>query len=271
VLGFVHIEKTAGMSVHRIFQRSFGGRYCIVERWRLSDDWFSAADYRKLRLFYPRLEALGGHWIKPYGDLREAIPDLRYFTFLREPLARCASHYQHQTVGMGRSVPFEEWIAQDEYRNYQVRKLVGGENADAALRVLREEFLCVGLAERFDESMVLLRHACGGRLDIRHRPENVAGDPSLKDRLLADPGTRALLEEGNRADLELYQRVRDGLYPEQRKACGAGLEAEVERFLEANHAYQASGAGPTLRLRLAQARRGLVYKPAVQIHRRLFP
>jgi hypothetical protein len=265
MLAFVHIEKTAGTSTHRIFQRSFGSRYCILDRWRPTDHVFDAGDYRKLRLFYPRLLAMGGHWIKPWGDLASVIPDLRYFTFLREPLARTASHYQHQIQVMHRADRFEDWIRLDEYRNFQTRKLVGSEDVDAAIEVLERQFVLVGLAERFDESLVMLRRRLGeGVLDIRYEVENVAADSSIKSRLLADPATRALLEEGNRADLRLYDHVVREIYPRQRREYGSGLDADVERFRAGNRVPRLD-----LRVRAAELRRKWTYRPAVKLHQLL--
>ena len=36
MLTFVHIEKTAGMSVHQVFERCFGARIVCAEPWPLS-------------------------------------------------------------------------------------------------------------------------------------------------------------------------------------------------------------------------------------------
>lgn len=264
MLAFVHIEKTAGTSTHHIFQRSWGSRYCVLDRWRPEDQVFDAADLRKLRLFYPRLRGIGGHWIKPYGDLRTAVPGLEFFTFLREPLARTASHYQHQIQRMGRTDRLEDWMRMDVYRNFQTRKIVGSEDADAAIRVLERDFTLVGLAERFDETLVLLRRRLGGDLDIRYRRENVASDSSLRDRLLEDPASRALLEEGNRADLRLHQWARETLHPRQREAYGPDLDEDVARFRATNQVSRLDW-----RRRRAEWRRRYLYRPAVLLHQRL--
>jgi len=267
MLGFVHIEKTAGSTTHRIFQRSFGSRYCTLDRWRHTDQVFSPSDYRKLRLFYPRLVAMGGHWIKPFGRLHEVIPDLRWFTFLREPLARTASHYQHQIQIMNRTDRFEDWIAMDVYRNFQIGKLVGSDDVEAAKALLERDFVLVGLSERFDESMLMLQKKLGpGVLDIRYQPENVAADSSIKQRLLEDPRTRALLEDANQADLRLYDWVVNDLYPRQQREYGPELEADLERFRASNRVGRIDW-----RARRAELRRKWIYRPAVKLHQTLSP
>jgi Sulfotransferase family len=266
VLAFVHIEKTAGTSTSRILQRSFGsGGYCVLDRWRESDQSFTAADYRKLRWFYPRLRGMGGHWIKPYMDLREAIPGIRYFTFLREPLARTASHYQHQIQRMNRSASLEEWLRLELYRNFQIRKLVGCDDVGTAQALLEKEFVLVGLTERYDESMVMLRKKLGPDvIDIRYQAENVASDSALREGLLSNSATRALLEEANRADIALYNWVREELYPRQQRDYGPTLGRDVSEFRATNRVE-----GPDWRALRAEIRRRYVYRPAVRLHQRL--
>jgi len=266
MLAFVHIEKTAGTSMTRILQRSFGGRFCVAEAWRTGDRCFSAADYRRLRWIYPRLRALSGHWITPWSDLRDEIPDLRFFTFLRDPLERCASHYQHQVQRMGKSMPLAEWIRIGKYRNFQTVKLAGSDDVTEAVRRLgAADFVLVGLAERFDESLVLLRRAVRPEvLHIEYRAENVAADSGIKRELLEDPASRSLLEDANRADLELYRHVRDRIYPRQVEAYGPDLAADVAAFRGANRV-----PGWDLRTRLAELRRRMLYKPLLLLNRRL--
>ncbi len=262
MLAFVHIEKTAGMSVQQVLKRSFGMRFCAIDRWRLSDDRFTARDLRELRLLYPRLDAISGHWIKPYADLDQACPDLRYWTLLREPLVRCASHFQHQQR-MGWVSSFERWIDDDHYRNFQTKKLVGCEDVEAAIRLLEDRFLFVGLSERFDESMLLLQRLVGGKqLDITYTAQNVARDPSTSQKLLRDTKTRKQLEEANRADQQLYAYVRDQLYPRQVAEFGPDLAEALAQARESNR--------PTLfdlNRRASDLKRYALYKPAVYLSR----
>lgn len=266
MLAFVHIEKAAGTSVHQILKRSYGMRYCPVEAWRFDDAPFSARDLRWLGLLYPRLLALGGHCMRPYGDLPAARPDVRWWTLLREPLARCASHYQYQVQRMGKREPFEAWIANPRYRDFQTRKLVGTDDAEAAIRTLEERFVFVGLAERFDESMLLLRRLLGDeRLKLVYepdRPENVAADDAPKRELLGDPQQRARLEAANRADLRVYEYVLRVLYPRAQAAYGEDLERDLARLREAP-----LRPGADWRRRLSDLKRYALYKPALWLVR----
>ena len=50
-------------------------------------------------------------------------------------------------------------------------------------------------------------------LDIRYAPVNVAKGSNIAKDLLADPHTRAMLVEANRADLELYRARQERAVP----------------------------------------------------------
>ncbi len=264
MLAFVHIEKAAGTSVHQLMKRWYGARYCPVERWRLTDELYSASDLRRLRRIYPRLEAIGGHWIRPCGDLEQAAPGLRWWTILREPLARCASHYQYQVQEMERTEPFERWIADPHYRNFQTRKLVGSEDADAAIRLLEERFLFVGLAEHLAESMLLLRRRLGhDEWPLVLTRENVARADAIKEDLLGDPPRRALLEEANRADRRVYDYVAGTMFPRWRAEYGEALERDLRSLRESPPA-----PGLDLRRRASDLKRWALYKPWLAAVRR---
>lgn len=264
LLAFVHVEKAAGTTVHQIQKRWFGAGYCPVEKWSLEDDAFSADDLRRLRRLYPRLRAIGGHWVKPYGDLERGACPVLWWTLLREPLARCASHYQYQVQRMGKTLSFEEWIADPRYRNFQTKKLVGCGDPEAAARLLAERFVFVGLAERFDESMLMLRRRVAPERPLRWIPENVASGDELKSSLLEDAERRALLAEANRADLELYRYVAEELFPRERAAYGErALAADLERLTR-----ERERLGLDLRRLWSDLWRLLLYKPALRRARR---
>jgi hypothetical protein len=236
MLAFVHIEKTAGITINWILRRSFGLRHCDVLPWRKGADFFSAEDYRRIQRLYPRIESLAGHDVKPYSDLDQVRPDIRYFTFVREPLARCASHYQYQIQVMGKRVSFEDWINTERYRNWQTKKLAGKADLDASIRTLKGKFIFVGLSERFDESLVVFKNrASSYSLNVRYNSRNVATDNKIKNQLLGDSRTKACLVEANNLDLSLYEFVSQELYPRQKQEYGDTLSSDLAAFQQANH------------------------------------
>lgn len=262
MLAFIHIEKAAGTTVFKLLRRSFGASHCDVEPWDRSNDYFSAGDYRKLRWLYPSLRSIAGHSVKPYSDLETVRPDVRYFTFVRDPLRRCASHYQFQVQKMACKASFEEWIQRDEFRNFMTRKLAGGVDLERATHVAGQKLIFVGVVERFSESFVMLRRALGGIVVPELIRDNVATDNSIRDGIFAQPTQRRLLEEANEIDAELYDFCIRRVWERQTRKWGAGLDVEARRLAGA----RPSPAGDA-RERLYLWKRKHVYKRALRWHR----
>lgn len=195
----------------------------------------SADEVRRCRLIYWRMKCLSGHGITPHSDLDSVSQHLRYFTFLREPLTRCASDYQFRVVRGGMRKPFHEWVRSEFAGNQQTLKIAGQPDADAAIEMLDSRVGFVGLLERFDESLVLLQKwAAPLAIDIRYRPKNVSANSSIKTRLLADPKTLSLLREVNQEDLKLYRYVTEELYPRRIAHFDGDLEDAVSEFKRTN-------------------------------------
>jgi len=235
-LAIAHIHKTAGTTLSGALKAAFGGRYCLVKARGSETPLFGADDLRALRRIYPNLEVLMGHGIRPYGDLHEAVPGLSYATFVRDPIVRCASHYQYDIQRGGVDLPFEEWITHDVSPNRQTRHLAGpGASGADAIEILEERVGFVGAAEFFDASMVMMAAWYGfPRLGYVRKWSAPADD--IKQRLLDDPASRRLLEEANREDMVLYGHVIDEILPRQEAAYGPTLADDVEYLRTENRA-----------------------------------
>jgi Galactose-3-O-sulfotransferase len=233
LLVFVHINKTAGTTLRFILRSSYGARHCDVEPWHgaWTDPPFSTADLGRVRKLYPRLASIAGHRITGYIDLEETGTDFRYLTFLREPVALCASRFQYQLeYRKKKNLVFEEWIEKDWVRDSQTQLIGGTTDPDDAISVMDRKRMFVGLTERFDESIVLLQALRAPDLDIAYRPVNVAKSSGVAKRLLADSRTRQLIVDANQADLELYEHVLREIYPAQQRAYGNSLSESVAAF-----------------------------------------
>ena len=170
VLVFIHINKTAGTTLRYILRSSYGTRHCDVEPWHgpWTDPPFSTSDLQRVRRLYPRLASIAGHRISGHIELEEAGTDLRYVTFLREPIALCASRFQYRLDHRKRSdLSFEEWIQKDWARDAQTQRIGGTADANDAIAVIRRKNMFVGLTEAFDESMIVLRALRAPDLDIQ--------------------------------------------------------------------------------------------------------
>ena len=235
-IAVVHVHKTGGTTLSSVFKRSFGGRHCSVVSTDPGAGLFGAAQLLEMRPWYPRLHSIMGHDVKVYGDLDSVAPNLRYVTFLRDPVVRCASHYQYDVQVGGVDLPFEEWITHEVSPNRHTRHLAGpNATADEAIALLEERFSFVGLIERYDESMVMMRRALEVR-DVRYAKRWTAPADDIKRRLLEDPMSLELLRRANEDDLQVYRHVVDEIYPRQQAAHGPTLDDEVTGFREANAA-----------------------------------
>ncbi len=220
----------------------------------------SAADLRRLSIVYRQLVSIAGHYVVPYSDLCHARPDLRFYTFCREPLARMASHYQSLVQKRPMADDFFAWIKTGEYWNCQTERLAGCQDADAAIEMLEDKVRFVGLTEHFNESLVMFRRwSDEPQIDIRYVSHNVASDNSIKRRLLADPASRDALTAANQEDLKLYDHVVREIYPRQRQAYGASLADDVAEFEAFN-----DGTAPMVPM-FGTFVRNCVYKPLMPL------
>ncbi|HKZ80695.1 MAG TPA: hypothetical protein VJ124_20640 [Pyrinomonadaceae bacterium] len=266
MLVFIHINKTAGRTVRYILRSSFGVRHCEVEPWHAP--WtgppFSTHDLQRLRRLYPNLESIGGHRVTGYSDLQENGTEFKYFTFMRDPLKTCASRFQYNVQYRGKKgLVFEEWIQKDWTRNHQTKLIAGVPDVNEAIRLIQAKHIFVGLTERFDESMALLKALIANNLSISYKPVNVSRQNTVAEGLLSNERARQMLVEANQADLELYNFVRQELYPTFQREYGPSLEADVARYRQTrdnNFNYW--------NLTLSRLKQYMLYKPLLYLSRR---
>jgi tetratricopeptide (TPR) repeat protein len=221
---FVHIPKTAGLAVNDILDRNEAPG-------RLAHYWGDVPDAD-----LPRLQAMGtisGHF--PWGLHARLGRACTYVTFLREPLERLLSHYAYH-----RDHPSDPWhhlaatssIAEwadrvPDAQNVQVQFVAGRRGAPTvhtlktALQNLTG-FAVVGLAGRFEESVVMMARRLGlARLHARVVNE---GRSRIDPETLA-PSTRRALDRHLALDRELYALAED-IFAERIAALGPGLTAD---------------------------------------------
>lgn len=228
IITFCHIPKTAGTTLQMLLRRHFGRLHLDVAGGTVYSHVLLARDLR----LNPKVRSLAGHPLRPFADYGDYADRLLWYTFLREPVARCISHYQHAVEKHQAKRSFRDWMRDTENWNWHVRFLSGGQDLSAARQILEERMRFVGLTERFDESLLLLRE----RLELRDfavaygRPRNTARTGEVRRRVQASfDEYRDEVTEHNLLDLELYDHVTKELYPRQVKAYGQQrLEADLE-------------------------------------------
>ncbi|QFT53797.1 Sulfotransferase family protein [Microbulbifer sp. THAF38] len=212
---FVHIPKTAGTSF-RLGADSFFGKenVCrdygekavetstIVREWISSDKdgWLFARDFEK-----QGYQFLTGHFhAAKYISIFDAS---RMITFLRDPIQRIASEYNHFVRNNGYEGSFEDFFRSPQNVNRQLR-LVGKNNW--------AEFGFIGFVDAYQDSLKLLNRKF--EIDIPQLHENVAESEVVKPQQL----TKDQIEELqilNAEELEFFSSARAQFDWRLRLAC----------------------------------------------------
>jgi hypothetical protein len=189
----------------------YSGVYFFPGAGFFKDQGLSLPDAVKRALGRKDLRAVVGHF--SFGVHAHLAHPATYVTLLRHPLDRIVSLSRHVIHG-GMSLSLEEFAEAPPWRevdNDQTRRVSGIAPAlgactkrmlEQAKDNLRRRFSVVGVTERFDETLVVLKRAFGWTKDLLYYPKN-AGPNSLSVGALA-PATRDALLGWNELDLELY-------------------------------------------------------------------
>jgi hypothetical protein len=173
-------------------------------------------------------DVVRGHYF--FGLHRYVDRPFKYITFLRDPLDRVISLYNHDKKAPGsvhhveaNSLDLysfcEQGVYKDELNNGQVRRLSGvnpefSECEDwmleKAIENIDKHFAAVGLVERYDESLWMLHDVLSWKFPpVYHKAmvnkERGRPDVSIK--------TKALIEELNVLDRKLYDYISDTIRP----------------------------------------------------------
>jgi hypothetical protein len=249
---FIHIPKTAGITLRDIVDTQYDRHACYkIDGERIAE---SVAEFKALPAARKgKIRVMVGHM--PFG-LDEFLPQpSRYITFLRHPVDRIVSHYYfvlrdptnylHEEVA-GRGMTLRDYAISGiatELDNGQTRYLSNSldlpywkctrEHLEIAKHNLKRCAL-VGLTERFDESLLMLKERLGwGR--VFYMPRNVTASRIRLESLTGYD--LAGIETSNALDLELYDFART-LFERQVAASYGQLRADLARFRFLNNCYQ---------------------------------
>jgi hypothetical protein len=252
---FLHIPKAAGSTLHRVIERQYDkGAIFHVSG---TDVRGAIEAFQRLPLrSREKIACLKGHI--PYGLHGYMAQPCRYITLLRNPIDRIVSHYHfvlrspnhylHGQVVSG-DMTLEDYVKSgisSELNNGQTRQLAGGMKEDEpaellerAKRHLLQGCVVVGLAERFDESLILMKRRLGWR-HVHYRKRRVApARPFTQD---ISPRTIQLIAESNEKDEELYAFAQN-LLREHIQAQDRSFGVEVKRLRLLNRLYGLIPAG----------------------------
>jgi hypothetical protein len=256
----------------------FGARHCdirlpLVKR---RDDYgdhkvcVDANDLRRVKRLYRNLRGIAGHNVKPYADLHVECPEIQFFTVLRDPVRRFLSHFLNRGEGNDPAA-FDRWISANWVHNWQTKMIAGEPCAEKAIALLNSRFGYIGLTERFDESLVLLRqwleepqfrgeYRRVNHLSDKQRPRDA--DRKRRDMsYLECDEIRARIRAVNAEDQKVYDYVISHVYPRQVAAYRGDLAADVAALQELNRRTE-----PLLEPLWGHVMRNYVYKPLIHCH-----
>lgn len=260
MLVFLHLPKTGGLSVNDALRRSFGVRHADVRSLDGSGQWITPRDVQVSKRLVPGLRSISSHRICPNHHLEET--DWKWFTFLREPVARTISEYQFYRAHLGGDLSLEGYIESQGLRNLQVVRVAGSENIDLAMTLIQERFAFVGLMEQFDLSMELLSRTLGAEgIDPRFVRKNVARHHDIADTIRADESQMQVIRNVVQLDTQLFEMVRDQVLPAFAQQFGLSPSDSV-----ASHEMDDNRSLALLSNRVL---RNLWYKPAIAVAQRV--
>ena len=259
---FPHFGKTGGATLRRIIPRNFPSSEVLALRNPSSapNGFLSRLPIERFAEM-PEPERERPRFIMAHMmvGLHEFVPrPSTYITLLRNPVSRVISGYKnaryspdhrfHETVA-SQDLDLEGYLRSGlalEMDNSQVRALVGdtttpygscsAEMLEHAWRTIHERFSVVGIAERFDETVVLLGRVFGWS-KLHYVVASVSPHHIARSEIL--PGTIRLIEEWNRFDIELYERALRML--EERIEADPDFDRDLERFRRENARYRVWG------------------------------
>ncbi len=198
---FTHIPKTAGTTLKYILRKNFGTRH--IDSTKVKKPVYSADDLMFARKIFRDPQAISGHnLVDPASNINE--PGAKIVTILRDPVTRCASHYQDEVLRVKLKLSFEDWISDEQHQNLSVQIISGSDDLEKAKRLLKETYHWVGITENFKDSLKLLKLEVAPTLDLHYRRMITASSNDIKKQLLSDPSSQELLLKHNELDQELY-------------------------------------------------------------------
>lgn len=250
---FLHVPKAAGSTLNKILERQYEKKSIFfIENGSHIKEFI--AEFKRLPEARKReIKVFQGH-IK-FG-LHERLPQpSTYITIIREPVERIISHYYY-VLRTPRHYLYDEVTSKNmslkdyvcsrittELDNAQTRILSGvesvgfgecsTENLESAKKNLQEHFSVVGLTERFDETLLLLKRALKWKNPF-YIKQNVTKNRLLKEDISKD--TLNIIEKYNELDIELYRYVEE-MFNEAINKSAYLTEIELKQFKLLNQIY----------------------------------
>lgn len=273
---FLHLQKTAGMTLQELLRRKYGkGLLKRAYNWLRDTSPEGLSLSEAIKRSGREDKMFMGHFC--FGIHAEIGREFTYMTMLREPAARLISlyHYSHEKpeahyYGVAKNRTLEEFLFNcelPELDNGITRLLVGRDvshfinrtpfgkmeesHLEEAKGNLEKYFSFVGIQEKFDESILLLAHLMGWKTPY-YVTLNVGRKDTAKRR--RDEELLGRVRARNPLDCELYEWCRKR-FEEAWQGEFVEPEAMLASYQRRNARYQRL-AGPVAVARIQMAKTG---------------
>lgn len=209
---FVHIPKTAGMSVGKTLQQAFDDFHPVS--WQDIGKSFREKSRLALyqRMLKPRRQILMGHFSWPEVQFwrNQELP-IKCASIIRDPVARFLSNYNYNCSErhpnrkqFRKRFPSIEAYAEKLSYDFQLTRLIGEfYSFDHALELICKYYSFIGLTEHLRASLESFSHSHGFDFPLQEHRENVG--TSLMPLEEVSSSVRDLVLEKNQNDLRLHE------------------------------------------------------------------
>ena len=147
---FTHIEKCAGTSFNEILSLTYPRYFHVTKNKyggneRRND--LTLEQYKKILRYFP--SGIGGHSVRPYLDF---LPSDKRITFLRNPLDRYLSQYNHM-IERGWTTSIEKFLDTEFYNNFMTKKIAGSPSEYNSAENILKGFKFIGNADEYNKSL----------------------------------------------------------------------------------------------------------------------
>ena len=217
---YVHIEKAGGSTIHNWFKYYIPSYVSLHPFYIWSNEknaHLTIKELKILSLFHPFMKGFGGHTTRHNHKYSNTLnSEIDYITFLRDPIKRYLSHFQHQKYVMGNNWSLESFINEKRFNDFMTIRIAGKADSEKAIHELKEHYSFIGLVENFNESLLLLSGILNNK-NLKPFYEKVnEGDSGHKIEFSTlSKDIQSKIIENNKNDIILYNEVKNKIYPLQ--------------------------------------------------------
>lgn len=234
--GFIHIYKSAGMTLKYMLRASYGASHFDVEPLAgvKQPIPFSEKDLSFVLGIKSNLAGFAGHRVKAFAEMGVYSDRINYFTIMRDPIVRAASAFQYsynyQKKYNGKILSFEEWLEDPYSSNLHCKMISGVSSFEVTVDIVEKKNIFIGNINNYYESLVMLKRAHLSKLNIIKSSFNVSNNNRLSNKIMSDKRLRVHLIETNAEDQKLFDYATNVLYQKYISEYGLGLDEEVSKL-----------------------------------------